>query len=401
MTPEVLYLSAFACSAVLVVGSTVAEKVQERKMKLVEAKSLGSQGLRPVEIGYMLRGGDTNHALLVMGVDLLQRAVKQQLGATIPEPAQYELKMWSMAKDTAKDWALKKVDAHLLPDLKKNPVGFVKKMYDLYLFFTKSLKLVVKDIVADPRQLKRYFTVAGVMRLLADFATAGYQHAFDQELRTYLVQSNLLVSETKKKKAAQSIASIAAISFITIAIVSYVLTLSAAHAAIISATALITSFILTAIFAAREFVPHITEFESLASALSRSSWRVKLLKILARLLIVILSVGSFLICVALFLVSFAFHNMAGGSQAFEFTFLTVILCLPCVKAFLLLLKSWKLSNMEVATEYGETALAEAKDRLVALSPIGSLSLVLKDESYNPVFSELMALYGVEALILLA
>ncbi|MBC7998009.1 MAG: hypothetical protein IAF58_08710 [Leptolyngbya sp.] len=81
--------------------------------------------------------------------------------------------------------------------------------------------------------------------------------------------------------------------------------------------------------------------------------------------------------------------------------MTLILCLPCVKAFLLILKSWKLSNMEVATEYGDIALADAKKRLVALSPIGSLSLVLKDESYNPVFSELMALYGVEALILLA
>lgn len=370
-------------------------------MKLVATKEFGTPALRPVEIGYMLRGGDTNHALLVMGVDLLQRAVKQQLGATIPEPAQYELKMWSMAKDTAKDWAFKKVDAHLPPDLKKNPVGFVKKIYDLYLFFTKSLKLVVKDIVADPRHLKRYFTVAGVMRLLADFATAGYQHAFNTELRTYLVKANLLVGEQKKKKTAQSIAAIAAISFTTIAILSYVLTLSIIHAVIICATAMLSSFILTAIFAAREFVPYITEFENLASTLSRDSWRVKLLKILARFLIVILSVGSFLICVALFLVSFALHNMAGGNQAFELTFLTLILCLPCVKAFLLILKSWKLSNMEVATEYGDVALADAKKRLVALSPIGSLSLVLKDESYNPVFSELMALYGVEALILLA
>ena len=217
------------------------------------------QTLRPVEIGYMLRGGDTNHALLVMGVDLLQRAAKLQLGAAIPEPAEYEKKMWTLAKDTAKEWALKKADPYMPPDPKKNPVGFVKRIYDIYLFCTQSLKLVVKDVIADPRQLKRYFSMAGVMRLLADFISAGYQNAFDNSLRTYLVERNLLVSEDRRKEASTKIAMLAisvfAIVFLfALAVVgnSSGIPLMFVAAAIMSGSAIISSFFITAIFAVRE-----------------------------------------------------------------------------------------------------------------------------------------------------
>ena len=63
------------------------------------------QPLRPVEIGYMLRGGDTNHALLVMGVDLCSERQNSNCAA-IPEPS--TKKDVDASQGYGKEWLSKK-----------------------------------------------------------------------------------------------------------------------------------------------------------------------------------------------------------------------------------------------------------------------------------------------------
>jgi len=125
MTAEFLYVTSFAFSLTAIAVMSWVDAAAETRMKRSSTgNALASKSaLRPVELGYMLRGGDTNHALLVMGVDLLQRAAKLQLGAAVPETSEYEKKMWSLAKVSAKDWAMKKVETHLPGDLKKKSGG--------------------------------------------------------------------------------------------------------------------------------------------------------------------------------------------------------------------------------------------------------------------------------------
>ena len=376
---------------------------------LIPTSSTGQRAeLRPVEIGYMLRGGDTNHAVLVMGVDLLQRAAKLQLGAAIPEPAEYEKKMWTLAKETAKDWAIKKADPYLPPDFKTNPVGFVKRIYDLYQFITKSLKLVVKDIIADPRQLKRYFSMAGVMRLLADFISAGYQNAFATSLRDYLVANNYLVSEAQRHQAAAKMGLVGISVFPLVFLFSLVIVgnsqgvpLMLFAAAVMTGSAIISSFFITGIFAVREFLPYLTEFESLAVVLNRDSWRLRVLQTARKAMMVALTLVALGASTVVFIAGFVWLNLFGFQNAQTLILVSVFLAFPCLKAFLFLLRSWKLKNTQIATEYGEKRLAEARKRLSEKRPITALTEVLKEEDYNPIFSELMALYGIEALILLA
>ncbi len=417
MTPDILNLYSFAFSmTVIALTSWLAATIEARMKRddagtgtsLIPAPAQKKVSLRPVEIGYMLRGGDTNHALLVMGVDLLQRAAKLQLGAVIPEPAEYEKKMWTLAKDTAKEWALKKVDPYMPPDPKQNPVGFVKKIYAIYVFCTKSLKLVVKDIIADPRQLKRYFSVAGVMRLLADFISAGYQHAFDDSIRNYLIENRLLVSEQKRLQAATNVSLLGLSIFALIFLFSLIaagsfatMPTTAIAALIMTLAAMFSSFFITAIFAAREFLPYLTEFETLATTLCRESIRLKILKAATKVMMVVLSLIALGASALIFTGGFLLLTLMGLKNAQELIFISVFFAFPCLKAFLLLMRGWKLRQTEVATAYGETALTEARKRLSALRPISALTQVLNEEDYNPVFSELMALYGVEALILLA
>jgi len=420
MTPDILYLYAFGFSAaVIALTSWLSTSVETRMKKeggsgssntaLIPPSATNQNSeLRPVEIGYMLRGGDTNHAVLVMGVDLLQRAAKLQLGATIPEPAEYEKKMWTLAKETAKDWAIKKADPYLPPDFKTNPVGFVKKIYDIYQFITKSLKLVVKDIIADPRQLKRYFSMAGVMRLLADFISAGYQNAFATSLRDYLVANNYLVREEQRLKAASQIGLVGISIFPLVFLFSLAsvgnssgIPLMLFAAAVMTGSAIISSFFITAIFAVREFLPYLTEFETLAIVLNRDSWRLRVLQTARKAMMVALTLVAFGASTIVFIGGFLWLTLFGFKNAQALNFVSVFLAFPCLKAFLFLLRSWKMRNTQIATEYGEKRMEATRKRLSEKRPITALTEVLKEEDYNPIFSELMALYGIEALILLA
>jgi hypothetical protein len=419
MTPDILYLYSFGFSLAVISLTSWAVATIEARMKRDELSSstsliqIGSTAnsdfaLRPVEIGYMLRGGDTNHAVLVMGVDLLQRAAKLQLGAVIPEPAEYEKKMWSLAKETAKDWAMKKADPYLPPDFKTNPVGFVKKIYDLYQFITKSLKLVVRDIIADPRQLKRYFSMAGVMRLLADFISAGYQNAFATSIRDYLVANNLLVSEERRIKASGQIMLVGisifpAVFLFALAIVgnSVGIPLMLVAAAVMTGSAIIASFFITAIFAVREFLPYLTEFETLAIVLNRDSWRLRVLQTARKAMMVALTLVALGAATIILMGAFLWLTVFGFQNAQTLIFVSAFLAFPCLKAFLFLMRSWKIRRTQIATKYGERQLAQTRKRLSEKRPINALTEVLKEEDYNPIFSELMALYGIEALVLLA
>ena len=428
MTAEILYVSSFAFSLTAIVVLAWIESAVETRMKTADPPAIPSanssltvtdpsstsvalvnkSGLRPVELGYMLRGGDTNHALLVMGVDLLQRAAKLQLGAAIPEPSEYEKKMWALAKDAAKDWAMKKVETHLPGDLKKNPAVFVKKIYDIYTFCTKSLKLVVKDIIDDPRQLKRYFSAGGVMRLLADFISAGYQNAFNKELRNYLIANNYLVTEAarieaSRKLALASFAIFAAVFLFSLAMVGTAngIPLMLLAAAIVTGSAVVSAFFITAIFAVRELLPYLTEFEHLAKVLNRDSWRLRVLQTARKAMFVALSLLALGASSLLFTCGFLCLKVFAFQNPQSLIFVSVILAFPCLKAFLLLLRGWKLTRTEVATKYGEEELEKARLRLAQMRPVAALRQVLKEEDYDPVFSELMALYGIEALILLA
>ena len=99
--------------------------------------------------------------------------------------------------------------------------------------------------------------------------------------------------------------------------------------------------------------------------------------------------------------AFLWLTVFGFQNAQTLIFVSAFLAFPCLKAFLFLMRSWKIRRMQIATKYGERQLAQTRKRLSEKRPITALTEVLKEEDYNPIFSELMALYGIEALVLLA
>ncbi|HEY9786031.1 MAG TPA: hypothetical protein V6D17_11555 [Candidatus Obscuribacterales bacterium] len=356
--------------------------------------------LRPAEIGYLMRNGDRNHALLVMVVDLIQRRVKQQEEqSSIPQLAPYEAQMWTNVKESLKVWAQKKIDS-VLPDVRKNPARFVKRLARIYDFCQGSLKVILKDVIQDPRQLKRYFKVHGILRLISDFTLAGYQGAFEEELKKDLIARGLLVTEERRARFAKL--------YFLLFLAGWALSLTATiflcgsmMTGIISCVIVSgTGFLLRALMELQALIPYFEETQDLLKTLQRADWRIRLVSSVLRLiraLFIVVMISSFFVVIAL---SYAFYFWTASGHAEALT--TMVAMFIVVQFFLahIAFKAWHLTVEERATERGEHLLELAQKRLAGLSPLECFKKLLTTSEYDPTFSEVMAVYGPETLILL-
>ncbi len=67
-----------------------------------------------------------------------------------------------------------------------------------------------------------------------------------------------------------------------------------------------------------------------------------------------------------FIGGFLWLNLCGFKNAQTLIFVSIFLAFPCLKAFLFLMRSWKLKHTEVATTYGEKELESTRKRLSQL-----------------------------------
>ena len=82
-----------------------------KNLNHVEASSSSStsslakkEELRPAEIAYLIRGGDTTHALIVLAADLMQRALKRGDDMSfLNQLTDYEKNMWTVTKKALSD----------------------------------------------------------------------------------------------------------------------------------------------------------------------------------------------------------------------------------------------------------------------------------------------------------
>ena len=68
-----------------------------------------TENLRPAEIAFLVRKGDTTHALIVLAADLMQRSLKKSDDLSfLDNLTEYEKNMWTISKKAVTNWAQKK-----------------------------------------------------------------------------------------------------------------------------------------------------------------------------------------------------------------------------------------------------------------------------------------------------
>ncbi len=358
--------------------------------------------LRPAEIAYLSSNGDISHALLVLGADLVQRALKARLSenSKTPELATYELRMWDLARETIKDWAITKVDKHLPTDIKKDPIEYARRVSKIYNFVVHTARHFVVKVLQDPRQIRRYFKMSAIATLIADFSTAGYKAAFEEEFKNDLRARGLIVPLVKRKNYARyyTILCFAGIVVNAAVIMLFIhpWTFAAAMIGMCLTSAVLLRFALLLLHS----IPLYAEIAEVIGHLKRQSWRLQLLRILIQVIkaltYAVVLVGFLALSgVALAILTFGLHHSHIVFLSI-YVFLTMAFMLP-VQAFI---DGWRLQIEERPTLEGERHLAALRHELASTSPLDSFKEVLLTTDYVPTFSELLALYGIETLLIL-
>lgn len=256
-------------------------------------------------------------------------------------------------------------------------------------------------LLQDPRQIRRYFKMSAIMTLIADFSSAGYKAAFEEEFRNDLAARGLLVPVMRRESFARYylLAAVAGVIAVSVCVAIFIHPWYFAAAMIVmcmlSATALRFALLLL------HSIPLYSEIGEVIAHLKRQSWRLELLRIVIRFLTVmsylVVFVGFLVLTgVALAIITIGFHNS-------HLTFLAVycVLTVGFMVPVQLALDAWRLRLEERASAEGEKRLALIRHQLAVLSPLDSFKEVLQTTEYVPTFSELLALYGIETLLILA
>jgi hypothetical protein len=366
-----------------------------------EQLNLNNERLRPAEIAYLSSNGDIAHTLLVLGADLVQRALKAKLSnGNVPELAPYEVRMFDLAKETVSDWALSRADKHLPMDIKKDPIEYVRRVSKIYNFIVHTARQFVVKVLQDPRQIRRYFKMSAIVTLIADFSTAGYKAAFEEEFRNNLRARGLIVPLMRKRSYAKyySLAALAGVLALSAVILIFIQPWSFAIGMI--GMCLLSAIVLRFALLLLHSIPLYSEIAEVIAHLKRQSWRLQALRILIRLITIltysVVLVGFLALSgAALAILTFGFHH-----SHVTFLLMYVLLTVAFVFPVQLFIDGWRLKLEERPTAEGQKKLDLVRNELASTSPLDSFKDVLQTTEYVPTFSELLALYGIETLLIL-
>lgn len=354
--------------------------------------------LAPAELAYLLRDGDMSHTLIVLSVDLIQRTIKApaDVSATLRP---YEKQVWLSVKDFLRQLAEQKA-GHLVPVSNiKNPVQWAVRISALKQFVGNTLGTFVKEVVKDPRHLRKYFSIGGVARLAVQLYTSSVRGAVERELREELLHSGMLVTDARRHKFAAIAATLIPITVAVVLVANHFLSaVNWSTLAAYLAMGVVNAIILALIYSLPGFVPTYEEFRKVSAELQRSGARLAAVRVILKagkfVLIALLVVAAFLLFGINYAVASMVLHVINPLPILAFTGLGFILVAFAV--------DWhSLTLHEQATLAAEHQMKIAQSALSQTSPLQSFSNMFSDEDYDPTFSQLVAFYGVETLWLLS
>ena len=359
--------------------------------------------LPPAELAYLLRDGDMSHTMIVLVVDLVQRAVKAQSDTQPLALRPYERQVWTNVTEFVKRWAHQKVNEVIPIKAPKNPIQWFIRARALKTFVGETLRTFVKEVVKDPRHLKRYFSIGGIARLAVELYTSTARQGVETELRKELLARGLLIAESRRKSCATQIAVLipALVAAVIVTNPNFIATISPPAFIAFAFMGLLNGFILQLLIAIPGFIPSYDEFAKVAAELARQGFRLTLVRTVLRLSKIVVVVIGIVLSLILLTVELGANALLFHLEGFHALALIVPLTIMSVFIFRLMLDVHHLLVNETPSAGAQQMLRHTQARLAEASPLSSFGKVLSDPEYDATFSELVALYGIETLWLLS
>jgi hypothetical protein len=236
---------------------------------------------------------------------------------------------------------------------------------------------------------------------MADIYSAGYQQIAEQEIVSDLKRRGLLLEATVQHRQAALLAGGAALIICALVAFGYALQVNFYIVLAAMVAGGIIAFLLRLLYGLRELVPLYGEANEVVGLIKRQSWRLRLV----RNAVFILTALFFYIAVAAGLVLFAILATilvlllhAPLQIAVLLAFAVIIAWLPIVQI------GFDIHKLQFGVQPSPAAnavLHEYREKLSDLSPLQTFNGMLSNPQYDPLFSEILALYGIETLWILA
>lgn len=363
--------------------------------------------LKPAELAYLAGRGDMTHTLLVMIFDLVHRVLKTNWQEC--EFAPYEKEIALKIKDHLQAKATEKV-AQVLPMPKKKEtagIGLIFFAWRVYQFVWQKLRHVVAKVINDPLHLKKYFSPTVIMRLLAEIFGSGLEEIVGRELESDMQENQLLLrpEQVKKQSAFQrrnlSLGALGLGAFACILPFFFLTSLAPwpAIACIIFFSAL-NALLFRTIWFLRKFIPLYSEVKDVLEHVKRDDIRLVILRLVISFVTWALrfsfAFSSLFVLFAEVLIFKYAWALDMGIVALSVTSLTF----SFLSVLELLLRLRRLDLGFTPTREANRLVLAYKKKLENVSPFETFKNVLLTKEYDPQFSEILALYGIETLWLL-
>jgi hypothetical protein len=395
-----VYAAGIVCCCVAVVAFKQQLCDREGERSNSEAPQLTA-----VELAYLLREGDMGHCIAVLVVDVLQRCAKECDHAETDEwSATYTRQVLDSIKTHLRAKAEEKTREIIDYKSLNTPTGLILGVRKLHLFFVQRLRPFFTELVRDPKNLKRYFNPAGIIRVLVDVYAAGIKTSLERDLSAELIKRGLLVPHDDRLNCSATLWRLSVGSILVLA--ALLLTLywqsSIATAAIILVAALINGIAFRVLITIRQYVPFYEEIAVVLRSVVRGGIRLTLLRALFGSANTLFNLA--LTCVILIVMSVQLLLLhwfvADMIHVKEPVAAIVLLLLSTLQAFLAADAAFKAIAMEhrpQPTIAGRLAVHKYKQGLEKLSPITLLSESFSNNDYDERLSMVVSLYGIETL----
>ncbi len=361
----------------------------------------------PAELAYLLRPADSTHCMMVLTVDFLQKGLKSP--AALDEELQaldFKQEIWRMVKEYIKTWSEQK-SHELLPELKTgSPLRILRGLWRIRLFVLDTIKVFFADIIKDPLQIRKYFSVTGLVRLFVSSLSSNLKTKLGDNLHASLLQKNLLLSSETRQLYANYL-NILAVIHLAVCVLICVLVPHQIHwqsMLVLVVSAVANALLWRTIGELRNAIPFYEELALALRSVKREGYRFAIV----RFLVWLVQKGVFLACLVtaaftigletlilhqfFILQAVAWYFCTLGILAFSVNFLVMIDSL---------FESSRLASTDQVTSEGLKVLALCRSRMRNIGPIAALTNTLSDPDYNAQLSEVVAIYGIETLVLLA
>lgn len=354
--------------------------------------------LAPAELAYLAREGDMTHTMVVLGFDLFHRALKRGDDSVYLLP--YEKRLWQTTKDFLQTKAKDQVEKLTPLPKSSNPVEIVAKLSGSYKFLTGTARQVVRQILSDPRQLRKYFSPQALGRFVTDVLSSGYKDVISSEIIASLRKNGFLLAKDKQESLSSWLLIIAALGFAVLINLAWLLTGHRVAFVLLLIMATVNAVCFKMTFSILKVLPLYEEVNLVLKHVMLKNFAVRMCRILTRILKVLLVILVFLIVLLFFSIDLLVIMLFSYHAVITLLFNTALLTVSCYVLLSILLDSLWVQAAPMPTVAGAELVSRYRKTFADANIIESFKEILASPSYDPKVSELLAIYGYDTLWLM-